>query len=229
MNKTNFTTKEMHGFSLLHLTINCIKIGMAVQEREDTTAVSNNNTSLSCSNIEVLRGRDGRDGHHGRDGRDGMPGAQGPTGPPGEPGEAGGPPGPQGQTGASGPPGEKGAVGPAGPRSGGVTYTRWGKSSCPNVTGTELVYAGRAGGSFYTDTGGGANYLCMPLDPEYTLAYEAGVRGHSYVYGAEYEHPLQGSHQHNVPCAVCYQSARRPHVLHTFHSTHRKWVFTSFP
>ena len=179
-----------------------------MQEREDTTAVSNNNNSLSCSNIEVLRGRDGRDGHHGRDGRDGMPGAQGPTGPPGEPGPAGGPSGPQGQTGASGAPGEKGAVGPAGPRSGGVTYTRWGKSSCPNVTGTELVYAGRAGGSYFRHTGGGANYLCMPLDPWYNLTHAAGVRDHSYVYGAEYENPLQGSHQHNVPCAVCYVSTR---------------------
>ena len=179
-----------------------------MKEKENITAVSNNNTSRSCINIEVLRGRDGRDGQHGRDGRDGMPGVQGPTGPSGEPGEAGGPPGPQGQTGASGPPGEKGAVGPAGPRSGGVTYTRWGKSSCPNVTGTELVYAGRAGGSYFRHSGGGANYLCMPLDPEYNLTYAAGVRDQSYVYGVEYENPLQGSQNHNAPCAVCYVSTR---------------------
>ena len=156
----------------------------------------------------MLRGRDGRDGQNGRDGRVGMPGAQGPPGPPGEPGEAGGPPGPQGQIGARGPPGPQGAVGPVGPRSGGVTYTRWGKSSCPNVTGTELVYTGRAGGSHYSHSGGGANYLCMPLDPEYTLPHQAGVMGYSYVYGAEYELPIQGTHNHNVPCAVCYVSTR---------------------
>ena len=156
----------------------------------------------------MLRGRDGRDGQNGRDGRDGMPGAQGPPGPQGEPGPAGGPPGSQGQTGARGPPGPQGPVGPAGPRSGGVTYIRWGKSSCPNVTGTELVYAGRAGGSNRTHTGGGANYLCMPLDPEYTLPYRTGVQGYSYVYGTEYQAPIQGSQDHNVPCAVCYASTR---------------------
>ena len=89
-----------------------------------------------------------------------------------------------------------------------MTYTRWGKSSCPNVTGTELVYTGRVGGSYHSHTGGGANHLCMPLDPEYTLPYWTGVQGHSYVYRTEYEHPIQGTHQHNVPCAVCYASTR---------------------
>ena len=48
-----------------------------------------------------------------------------------------------------------------------------------------------------------ANYLCMPNDPEYS-SYTPGVRGHSYVYGAEYEQPLvSGKNQHNAPCAVC--------------------------
>ena len=101
-----------------------------------------------------------------------------------------------------------GTVGQAESLSGGVTYIRWGKSSCPNVAGTELVYEGRAGGSHFTYVGGGANYLCMPLDPQYTLPFQAGVRDHSYVYGTEYQSPLQGSHDHNVPCAVCYASTR---------------------
>ena len=82
--------------------------------------------------------------------------------------------------------GEQGVAGPLGPRNGGVVYTRWGKSSCPSVTGTELVYAGRAGGSWFRHTGGGANYLCMPNDPEYLL-YAPGVQDYSPVYGAEYE------------------------------------------
>ena len=60
----------------------------------------------------------------------------------------------------------------------------------------------------HTVEAGGANYLCMPLDPEYTLPHQAGVRGDSYVYGAEYQNPMQGSHQHNAPCAVCYVSTR---------------------
>ena len=118
-----------------------------------------------------------------------------------------GPRGPQGQR------GEQGVAGPPGPRNGGVVYTRWGKNSCPNVNGTELVYAGRAGGSWFSHTGGGANHLCMPNDPDY-LTYQPGVQGWSYVYGTEYQTggpwvgPLQAVHDHNVPCAVCYASTR---------------------
>ena len=177
-------------------------------KREERSLDVSNGSQTSCPNVELLRGRDGRDGEPGRDGRDGMPGAQGPQGLKGEPGPAGGPPGPQGQPGARGATGPQGSVGAAGPRSGGVTYTRWGKSSCPNVTGTELVYTGRAGGTYYTDKGGAANHLCMPLDPEYTLPYQAGVGGDNYVYGTEYKSPIQGSDNHNVPCAVCAVSTR---------------------
>ena len=134
--------------------------------------------------MEMLRGRDGLTG---RDGLPGKAGEQGPAGPPG----------------------------PPGPRSGGSIYTRWGKSSCPQVGGTELLYSGIAGGSWFDQPGGAANYLCMPMDPEYssTLTYEAGVLGSSYVYGAEYEGPLQSTHQHNVPCAVCYVSTRPTVVM----------------
>ena len=156
------------------------------QHRLQRSAPTGNgiNTS-SLPYIEVLRGRDGRDG------RDGVPG----------------PRGSQGQR------GERGVAGPPGPRNGGVAYTRWGKTSCPNITGTELVYEGRAGGSWWSHMGGGANYLCMPNDPDY-LAYQPGVQGWSYIYGVEYQTgglrigPLRAVHDHNVPCAVCYASTR---------------------
>ena len=177
-------------------------------KREERSLDARNDSEASCFNVEMLRGRDGRDGESGRDGRDGLPGAQGPPGPKGEPGPASGPPGTQGQPGARGAAGPKGDVGPAGPRSGGVIYTRWGNSSCPTTVGTELVYSGRVGGSHYLHKGGAANYLCMPLDPEYTLRHRAGVNGHNYVYGTEYESPIQGTQDHNVPCAVCAVSTR---------------------
>ena len=127
----------------------------------------------------------------GRDGRDGVPGPRGPQGQRGErgpqgPAESRGEKGEQGASGPQGPTGQKGeqgVAGPPGPRNGGVVYTRWGKTSCK--TGTELVYAGRAGGSLWNHTGGGVNYLCMPNDPDY-LQYTPGVQGASYVYGAEY-------------------------------------------
>ena len=141
-----------------------------------------------------------REGWAPREGRAPWEGrADGPAGPAGE----------NGQDGAHGQPGAVGAPGPQGPPGGGVTYTRWGKSSCPQVGGTELLYSGITGGSFYTQQGGAANYLCMPRGPEFppeystNLTYRDGVQGHVFVQGAEYVHPLQGTHDHNVPCAVC--------------------------
>ena len=80
------------------------------------------------------------------------------------------------------------------------------------VEGTHLVYSGITGGTWYHQEGGGANYLCMPKDPEYTLRYRGGVDGHAHLYGSEYERPIQGTHDHNVPCAVCHASTR-PTVL----------------
>ena len=127
------------------------------QRSADTQSGGNTVNTSSFPYIEVLRGRDGRDG------RDGVPG----------------PHGPQGQK------GDQGVAGPPGPRNGGVVYTRWGKSTCPSVSGTTLVYAGRAGGTWYGDKGGAANHLCMPDDPDY-LSYQPGVQGYNYVYGAEY-------------------------------------------
>ena len=196
------------------------------------TANSNNSTQVQPQTYGYARGMDGRDGREGppgpqgppgRDGRDGLTGPPGPShgiqgeqgiqgergerGPPGPPGGRGiqGYRGIQGERGESGPPGPQGA---AAPRSGGVVYTRWGSSSCPSVPGTRLVYAGRAAGSYYTHGGGGADYLCMPPDPQYNLRYQSGVRGHSYLYGTEYEYPLEGAHNHNVPCAVCLAATR---------------------
>ena len=76
-----------------------------------------------------------------------------------------------------------------------------GKSSCPNVSGTTLVYAGRVGGTWFAHKGGAANYLCMPDDPDY-LSYQPGVQERNFVYGAEYESnqgPLQAVMSH-VDC-----------------------------
>ena len=107
--------------------------------------------------------------------------------------------------------GDSGPPGPPGPSAGGAVYTRWGRTTCPNVTGTQLVYAGRAAGSHYAHKGGGANYLCLPNDPSY-LQYRSGHQNErGYIYGLEYETsngPLAAFHDHNVPCAVCYVSTR---------------------
>ena len=191
----------------------------------------------SCPQVEVLRGRDGRDGRDGEKGERGEPGPQGTKGDQGEPGVNGsmglpgeqgerGLPGLQGAPGISGPrgpvgekgshgypglPGPQGEQGPQGPLTGGAVYTRWGRTNCSSNQGTELVYSGRAGGSYYNQNGGAADLLCLPDDPEYSL-YGSGVTGYSPLRGAQYHaasgQPMRGKDFHNIPCAVCYTSTR---------------------
>ena len=88
----------------------------------------------------------------------------------------------------------------------GLVYTRWGRTTCPSTSGTQLVYSGRAAGSHAFHKGGGSDILCLPDDPEYS-DYAPGVQGTSSIYGAEYwpttEQPLNSARQHNMPCAVC--------------------------
>ena len=59
----------------------------------------------------------------------------------------------------------------------------------------------------YDKTGGGANYLCLPLHPEYLL-FVPGIQDHrGYIFGLEYEifvkGPLKPLDFKRVPCAVC--------------------------
>ena len=144
-------------------------------------------TGDSCPQVEVLRGRDGRDGRDGAKGEKGDPGL----------------PGPQ----------EQGAQEPL---TGGTTYIRWGRTTCPSGNGNELLYSGRAGGTRHDHSGGAANYLCMPDDPDH-LQYRSGVQGESYIAGIEYQyasHPsLSSFNNHNVPCAVCYVATRSVAVM----------------
>ena len=150
----------------------------------------------------------GPPGASGPAGADGFPGPAGPQGPSGAPGNDGlpgfpGAPGPAGMSGNPGPPGPTGPPGPQGSsigRSGTVVYTRWGKSTCPDSA--TLLYSGKVGGSL-AGRGGASNFLCMPPDPEYMLESRGGEQGHNYVYGTEYQRPIVGRSNGNVPCAVC--------------------------
>ena len=113
-------------------------------------------------------------------------------------------PGPTGLAGLKGATGEKGVKGDKEERNGGTVYVRWGHDECPSTA--ELVYVGRAGGSGYTNQGGGSNPQCLPLDPNY-LRSQTGSRVTAYMYGAEYETYNDKQH-HDVPCAVCYVTQR---------------------
>ena len=98
-----------------------------------------------------------------------------------------------------------------------MTYTRWGKSSCPNDTGAELVYSGRAGGTNWNVQGGSAEILCLPDDPEY-VAETSGVTipYFSTVQGAEYElfdGPNANVSNYNAPCSVCYVPTQATSIM----------------
>ena len=62
---------------------------------------------------------------------------------------------------------DTGAKGEPGPSTGGVTYIRWGRTTCPDTPGTEPVYSGRAAGTSHTAQGGTSDYLCLPDNPQY--------------------------------------------------------------
>ena len=133
-------------------------------------------------------------------------------------------PGADGPVGVAGPPGEQGPPGPPGApdtstTSGGTTYIRWGRTVCPNVTGTELVYEGLMAGSHHSQQGGGANYVCMATgtDVEYHPETTTTNIGYAELYGTEYEaqrgQVLTDLHNHNVPCAVCEVLSRFKRIM----------------
>ena len=61
--------------------------------------------------------------------------------------------------------------------------------------------------------GGGVNYLCLPLDPEFPTNVQAGSQTGSYIYGVEYENWRSTRFFNDVkdqdaPCAVCEAQGR---------------------
>ena len=146
---------------------------------------------------------------------------KGDTGPPGAQGEKGmaGPRGPVGEKGAQGHPGVQGdqeQPGVQGPPTGGAVYMPWGQTTCPTGQGTQLLYAGRAGGTHWDHSGGAANFVCLPNDPDH-LQYQSGVQGYAHIEGVEYRYAglpsLSSSNHHNAPCAVYYVATRSVAVM----------------
>ena len=72
-----------------------------------------------------------------------------------------------------------------------------------------FLYLGFAGGQHYTQSGGASNYVCLPMQPEYNEVSKADTG--TWIYGAEYQsfkNIFTNMNDQNVPCAVCYTSAR---------------------
>ena len=103
-------------------------------------------------------------------------------------------PGVNGSDGIAGPQGMQGPPGPTGPpgssnTSSGTTYVRWGRTVCPNITGTELVYDGFTAGTYFSTQGGGAEYVCAAkgADAEYHPEATTHDLNQVTLYSAEYE------------------------------------------
>ena len=90
----------------------------------------------------------------------------------------------------------------------GVTYIRWGHNACP--TRATTVYTGQVGGTPYEHRGGASNLVCLPDSQVEYLSYSrANTLGRSYMYGSEYDQPINANHDDNVPCAVCSVTNRQ--------------------
>ena len=128
-----------------------------------------------------------------------------------------GSPGVKGMKGSRGPPGYgyKGSRGPPGPPGGGVTYTYWGKTTCPY--GRTRVYKGYAGGGQWGTHGGGSNLICATDNPRYHRESTNTDRDASQLYGAEYKaccgQRLSSIGSSNIPCAVCHVSTRSSQIM----------------
>ncbi|CAG2250531.1 unnamed protein product [Mytilus edulis] len=86
---------------------------------------------------------------------------------------------------------------------GGHTYVRWGRTTCPSISGTKLVYSGYTGGGMFHHPGRPAEPVCLPTNPNFVKTSGTNV---AFIYGAEYANNFFASksvHQ-DVPCSVCH-------------------------
>ncbi|CAM1154592.1 Uncharacterised protein r2_g4321 [Pycnogonum litorale] len=72
---------------------------------------------------------------------------------------------------------------------GGTTYIRWGRTDCR--VGADTLYKGVAAGGYYKHAGGGADYQCLPVEPQFGYVnpgnqYSAGIGGSS-IWGVEFK------------------------------------------
>ena len=102
----------------------------------------------------------------------------------------------------------------------GTTYVRWGRNDCPE-TGSEIVYAGYAGGSWYNHSGAAVSLLCLPEDPDWAHYTENADKYSGFVYGTEYEWSIRrmdqffgtGHAEQDVSCAVCIVQSRSSAIM----------------
>ena len=74
---------------------------------------------------------------------------------------------------------------------------------------------GVMGGSWYDNTGGGSNYLCLSLNPIFDKT-TSGNQGYSNIYGTEYQVSNmfpKNVDDHDAPCAACHTESRGSQLM----------------
>ena len=98
-----------------------------------------------------------------------------------------------------------------------MSFTRWGKTSCPRTEGTQLLYEGTMAGSAWHEAGS-AEYLCLHKHPQF-LRTTAGLQSErARIYGTEYraiDRPpaFSSMAHHDAPCSVCYTAGRSTKIV----------------
>ena len=86
----------------------------------------------------------------------------------------------------------------------GVTYERWGRTTCGG--NAERVYEGYMANGYTDHTGTGSKYICLPETPTYVQTEEVQFPG--LLYSTEYQTGdkvfSSPTHDYDAPCAVCY-------------------------
>ena len=104
-------------------------------------------------------------------------------------------------------------------RIGGVSFTHWGRTTCPDTEGTEMLYSGTMAGSVFTEAGS-AEYLCLHAEPEFDSTVPGLQNWQARLCGAEYRTPsafvdppaFADLYRHYAPCSVCYTPTRSTKV-----------------
>ena len=63
-------------------------------------------------------------------------------------------------------------------------------------------------GKSYYNQGGGVNYLCLPLNPQFPDNARAGQNSYTSIYGVEYQSGFSGMSDQDATCAVCEVQGR---------------------
>ena len=80
-----------------------------------------------------------------------------------------------------------------------------------------LMSFGIIGSGYYSHSGGGGKYLCLPNNPKYDK-YSDSWQSTGIIHGTEYEvssfNPFTNNlHDHEAPCTVCYVKSRGSEMM----------------